>query len=269
MESNGYIEKYPDISHAARAVAVMLSNEVILPKPEVHYELEARFGRLNPSLQGGMVFENGVSSSSFHQALSNMQLYRHWSTVSETEEMHDFFYSIKTEGDNIDVRTTTRFGVNKQGIIQVEHLHKRVLRRQDCKYHSEDLKELDFAYDIRVSLSSEQQVAPELIPDFVTPSFVRIKQRKNFYYGTCKDQKPLWMFSFTQSWSGGSLSEAETKQKTKSPLYEIECECLDIQYYLEQPHHDELYLAASLLLKMKDFGDRERPFWLEPLPQKT
>jgi hypothetical protein len=86
----------------------------------------------------------------------------------------------------------------------------------------------------------------------VTPTHVRIRQRKSFYYSN-QGNESVWVFDISLTWSGNTKEEAELSQRNDLPTYEIECECLSPTGYRVQNGQTGEYVMRSLLLKMLDF----------------
>jgi hypothetical protein len=57
----------------------------------------------------------------------------------------------------------------------------------------------------------------------------------------------------TLTWSGESKSDAERSQRSQSPVYEVECECLSPMAYRVHKHEKKGYVARSLIMKLLDF----------------
>jgi hypothetical protein len=77
-------------------------------------------------------------------------------------------------------------------------------------------------------------------------------QRQSFIYKSQSTDRPLWRFDFSLVWSGATKAEAEQNQVNNPPQCEVECECLDLSYAMDQLGRDERYMAMDLLLKSTD-----------------
>jgi len=227
------------------------------------YELEIRLGRLDDK----GCFESGVSAMFMSNALKLVSNYKNWVQVTPWMDYHEYFFfiqpprsrkrknalsssSLPNTNDKILVRTSVQF----KEPLEIKHVQKITQDKADFKYHSiySMYQQLQLNYDIRLTLVHEKPIPEKHIPDSVEPHFVRIKSRKSFFYAPPVTQEggsrplPILRYDFTRSWSGKSRTEAEKKQKTEEPTYEIELEWLN-------PTQSSDYIAYSMLLKIKDF----------------
>ena len=176
-----------------------------------HLELEARLGHWN---EEDRRFHPGVDRFFMERALNMLNSFDAWSRVTSWSEMQDFFY---TDNSGKNMRTTVFYDdQNKQ--IRQHHIIKKVINRETALVKGSENP------DIRISLAIEQEVDESLVPDVVQPNHVRIKQRKSFFYTPLAFSEPIWVFDMTLSWSGDTKSDAERKQYSVPPVYEIECE---------------------------------------------
>ena len=264
-----YLQRYPHISQAALDTAGLIKR---LPQagetdnfPDGVFELEARFGKVSSDPR--TPFCTGVSKEFMLQTLNLLQEFGAWQKVGDWEEYIDYFYIID-EGP--PVRTSSYADPNTHDIV-TEHIRKHVRDKQDYRIKPLTHQPPNNVYDIRVSLNFEEKVDAAKIPTYVTPSFVRIKSRKRFFYGHDESKEPLWVYDLTRSWSGSTKEEAENKQKNDETQYEIECECLDAVRYMADvdpqfSRQDESYVATSLLLKMARMFDVEQSkYEMEPM----
>ena len=211
----------------------MMRSLACTPDPGVNYELEARFGLFRHGK-----FAPGVPQDMAQTILAMLDSYADWDTKpSDWVESHDYFYNHNDQR----VRTSVRF-VGDQG-LDTQHLIKTSLGKITMGFeHGGPLL-------IRAAIQQEQQVNPKLVPNIVTPDFVRIKQRKSFAKG-------CWAFELTRCWEGASRQLAEAGQAAGDPVYEFEVECIRPHDYFQQEYHTDEYIATSLLMKMKDFLPR-------------
>lgn len=171
--------------------------------------------------------------------------------ISPWQESRDVFYRLPQsnemvrgemhmDSDNLVTRTQT--------------IYKTRVRWVDLQSNS---------FNVRITLSKESLVPPELIPDMVTPVYVRIKQRRSFVRCS-SDESAKFSYDVTQSWSGNSMREVETHQISahKDPMYEFEIEHL----YSHCDMRPE-WVASSLILKVQDFmhGEYLKPRVLQKL----
>lgn len=259
-----YVHKYPQIYEAVQSMHYVIS-EWTPATPQGSYELECRFG-----VWKGQYFQNGVSKLFVEKILSMFETFTHWGKVTDWEETHDYFY---TSHDNLPmVRTTASFRTDlKTGRkrIVTDHIRKYSRAKMDFQYSS--VQPPDFQYDLRVCLNYEEKVSEQELPSIVNPSSVRIKSRKSFYYKSedFPSSEPLWRFDITRSWNGASRSEAELKQRSGDTIFEVELECLNPKALMVSPKHDTVYVACSMLLKMKDFLSSADEFKWEPIQRNS
>lgn len=215
-----------------------------------HVELEARLGIWNENERR---FVPGVSRVFMERALAMFNSYDGWTNVTQWIETQDFFYVI--DSVNAKVRTTVCY---ESGSIVKKHMVKTKMQQETLKIntrhdeHIRTFKSENECPDIRISLSLEQEIDDDKIPEMVHPTFVRIKQRKTYLYAPHGFAKPVWRFDMTMSWCGDTKSDAEKTQRNEAPIYEIECECLAPTAYRLHKHEQEKYVAKSLLLKLLD-----------------
>jgi hypothetical protein len=248
-----YIHKYPQISDAIQQVQSIIDQW----KSETQngsFELEARFGRWK-----GQYFESGVTKAFIEKVLEMFQTYPQWSTVTDWEETHDYFYNSDTTSKGL-IRTTASFRVDEKSesgrkSIVTHHIRKHALSKFDFQYKTSQLLTPKFQFDIRVNLNFEERVLDHELPSIVNPSSMRIKSRKSFYYKSDNfpATTPLWKFDITRSWTAATRSDAEMKQKNGETTFEFELECLNPRALMLSPKHDSWYVACSLLMKMRDF----------------
>ena len=205
-----------------------------------HIELEARLGFWKTDEKR---FETGVDRIFMERALGMLTSFDAWSRVTPWSEMQDIYYKA-INGENL--RTTILYHDQDKQVCKL-HLTKKVFDRHTVLVEGSDNP------DIRISLSLEQEVNADMIPQIIQPDYVRIKQRKSFYYTPLGFPEPMWVFDMTLSWSGQTKAEAEKKQYSELPVYEIECECLSPSAYRFHKQERRLFVVRSLLLKLLDF----------------
>ena len=106
---------------------------------------------------------------------------------------------------------------------------------------------------VRIGISCEMEVPPEDLPDSVNCRYVRKKIRKSYSIDH-------WTFDFTKTWSGTTVAEVnKAYSEGGEPVREIEIEVLDPSTYFTLPHHDSMYMAVSLLLKICDLLPHPSP----------
>jgi hypothetical protein len=203
-------------------------------------ELEARLGHWNVDEK---CFQPGVTRFFMERALNMLNSFDSWSRVTNWSEMQDFYYENKS---GQKMRTTIYYDdQNKQ--IRKHHIIKKVIDQENIIVKGSENP------DIRISLAVEHEIDEEFVPEVVEPNFVRIKQRKSFFYTSLGFSDANWIFDMTLSWSGKTKSIAEQKQQNECPIYEIECECLAPLAYRLHKQEKRSFVARSLLLKLLDF----------------
>ena len=201
-------------------------------------EVEGRFGHSTDC--GG--FSCGVSQRFMENCLQRMETFPDWINTPAWQDTYDYFYDDK-KGNPMRTTTGSTGGV-------LTHIRKMPLQRQ--QFLIEEPSQHSPSH-VRVGVSCEIPVAEEDIPDVVAPKYVRRKLRKAF-------QMDHWTFDFTKTWSGKTKAEVdEVFTQGESPVYEMEIEILDIQGYLKLPHHNSMYTAISLLLKICDLLPQKAP----------
>lgn len=261
-----YLVRYPEIAKAAGAVGPLITDLRGMCRtvsPDHTIELEARLGRIQMHRNRSPRFSPGVSNDYMHKILQMMGTFPEWYRVDDWVHEQDFIYP-NDHGDS--VRSRVIFDKHGQS-MKVEHVKKRRRQVQDLKntmHAQEDDGMYRNAWDVRISLSTEEPVQIEDLPPTIHPSFVRVKNRKSFWYRPSTFEEAVWRFDLTVAWEGETKSEAEQKQRMEPGRFEIECEMVDPAAYLSAESHDDLYVATSLLLKIRDLLGREGMYVLEP-----
>ncbi len=209
------------------------------------YELESRFGVL--SNEG---FVAGVSKRFFESTLDLFEKSNCWDKVIPWKEYVDYFY---VHGGS-EIRTSS-FSENSKWTVT--HI-----RKQKCDQRTIRLLADNYNVAFRVSIAFEEVVDAKLLPRHITPTYVRIKSRKQFI-------KNNWRFDFTRVWHGTNKLEAEMDQSINEGVFELECECIDPAAYIKELNSadDLLILATSFILKMVDLVLPGR-YSLKVIPKK-
>lgn len=262
-----YLMKYPQIQTSVPRVNNLLQQLPVANEKNIFnegkFELEARFGTI--SNDGKNLFQPGVTSDFMHRCLRYLETFEDWKMVKNWEETHDYYYELPPHPEDLRrqgilVRTSVAFKKNVEGKVEIipEHICKQIRDKQDFKFiDNHKIGAISSpGMDVRVSLNFEEKIPPDNhglnIPPRVQPKYVRIKNRKSFVYQPSHASVPIWSMDFTKSWSAETRSAAETKQKNRNTVYEIEVECLDPYMYMNDPRRDQFYLATSLMLKLRD-----------------
>ena len=223
-------------------------------------------GRLGVRDQAG--FRPDVGASTFETLLGLLNSYPGWLEVTPWQETHDVFYHIDVpvgaggKPVRTQVRSSVAFDADRK--LALQHIVKRKLRTVDLRVTSLDTAEaggsslfaerLAGPSHVRVGVALEQRVPEELLPVAVTPTLVRIKQRKRFLLQSLGLQRPAFAVELSVVYSGDSKSQAEQRQAAaQEASHEVEVECLEPLAYLCSCSQQESMLALSLLLKLHDF----------------
>jgi len=249
-------ECLPQVYNILRILPPPTSNELGL-----HYEIEARFGTFSHHKGGtgsASSFTPGVDLAFFEECLHKVNTWKEWSLIKPIEQLHDCFYEIPPHADDllgkpILVRTSVQF--NKSALqLSKTHISKSKMHELDLKYTPHNSMSIlsPQCRDIRLGINEERTINDSL-PSRTVTKFVRIKDRTSYLHTPVHCQVPVWSIDFTRSWSGNTRSEAEIKQKSEAPIYEIEVECLNPYAYMNLPQRNIEYLGLSLMMKMLDF----------------
>lgn len=220
-------QKYPVLSESCEAICPLVKKMRSMTESDLdNVELEARYG-----LCDGGKFISGISRQKMDEIIQTMQESPFMVSDHEWQEEEDFFFQI----DDIEYRSRVKFDSDSMSII-TKTIRKQTLSNITIKSSTGE--------DIRISLKKEDPAT--CVPLAVSPTYVRIKQRKSFKCVSSSD----WSFDFTMSWSGRTKDAAELEQQSSDPVFEVECELKSPRSALR--HSDE-YISLSLLMKMCDF----------------
>lgn len=232
-----WTERYPRLGETIPQCAELVASlRESLSESDGVCELEARLGRVHEHR-----FCAGVTRKTMDTIIEMMQDSPFVVGDDEWVEHQDFLYTI----DDTPHRTRVSYSADDMQATPTT-IVKRPVQKVDILTGGE--------FDIRVAVKREISVPnPEMC---VTTDRVRIKQHRRF-----KTRCGTWCFDFALVWSGRTKTEAERKQCSSDPEFEIECELLEPTRYLAL--HDDAYVATSLLLKMCDLvEDGKHPFVL-------
>lgn len=223
-------QRYPHLSCAITPVAQMVAKL----RDDPTLELEGRLGTIDSS--SGR-FVAGVSRAQIDRIIEMMQNSSHVHSDDEWVEEQDFFFRV----ENTHCRTRVRYDSQEMS-LKTNTIEKTVIATHDIAIvpHDEGRERVD----MRISLKQERPVFQ--LQSCVNTSLVRIKQRRRF---TTLDN--TWAFDFSMLWSGATKTEAESRQASLDPLFEVECELIDVERSISV-NGDDNKIATSLLLKMCD-----------------
>jgi hypothetical protein len=228
MQVAPYLTSVLSLLDKAREIVADPNNEPI--------ELEVRMGHI---LRHG-TFQSGISRSMFDHTIDLLNLYDGWDKYStEWTETHDMYFN----ENNKTIRACIDYSKTPSIYYQI----KERLLDKTLKCHLSDPGQTIFGTicDVRISISTEEEISALTLKPIVEPHFVRIKQSKDWVY------KNMWKYSARRTWSGANLKEAEQAKMSIEPVYEFEIECIDIKTVLET--YDNYRLASSIMLKINDF----------------
>ena len=228
--SDKWHKRYPHISCAITSVAQMVRKL----RDDPTLELEGRLGTIDSSTGR---FVAGVSRTQIDRIIEMMQNSSFVHGEDGWVEEQDFFFKV----ENTNCRTRVRYD-SQEMCLKTSTIEKVVIDTHDIAVvpHDEGRERVD----MRISLKQERPVFQ--LQSCVNTSLVRIKQRRRF---TTLDDR--WAFDFSMLWSGANKTEAETRQASLDPLFEVECELIDVARSISV-NDDDSKIATSLLLKMCD-----------------
>lgn len=220
-------------------------------------EIEMRFGRMTD--QG---FQTGVTLEFFDKVVQMLEGCEKWySTQDWTVVKDSYFFGYEPNSPMIRTASKIVRHSDQSCSIVPEHIRKYMLFKQNirCHYHAAAAWESSSEgfYDIRLSVNKEETVDAQQLPAMVNTERVRFKNRKSFFYksDSFPAQEPLWRFDVTCIAQGNTRQEAELNFRHKLFHYEIELECLNPRAILRNQYpYDEMYVAYSMFLKMRDLG---------------
>jgi len=247
------MDKYPFLVNVLDRYAMLIS----AAKAEYQNtnrppELELRFG--HAKLNGS--YNHGIDRHTLDNMLMAMDG-MDWQSKTDWVEQHDYFYTL-SNGTRVRQQTIPNSDTmtNKILVDEKTKLQSFIM----CGWHEHNLQNSvsqlplidlsthnnenvhDFKVMFKANLSREVPIPRSSLPTIVTPSFVRIKQRQSYIYGA-------WRYDVTLTWSGTSKTDAEAKQHTCEPDYELEIECISTDYLV---NNDSYYIATSMLLKANE-----------------
>jgi len=202
--------------------------------PETHLEIEVRLCTRNTLSPVASRYDSGVTKTLFEETLCRLESYKEWDTVSEWVETHDTFFAWQ------DRNTTVRSSVHYAGDETLDAVHIETARKelQGPVYVFAETQDSSLA--VKLSLCREIRVETIDMPTVVTPTHVRIKQRKSFRLLSSPDHlkssggggggggggNVAFRYDLSRVWSGRNSREADLRQRVSDPIYEIEVELL-------------------------------------------
>jgi hypothetical protein len=223
-------------------------------------ELELRVGQLK---EDGSRFIPGVTAETFAQLAMEMEVTPALCADKEWRQVVDYHYVLPT-GEHV----RTRVECDTQGFsLHTSHLVKEsvcsvVLKeeREVGKEHTEGEGPLP-SQRVACRLDCSREHLLVTPPTSCLPTHVRLKHRRQF-----RDRRgdgTVWLYELSRTWSGPTRVAVDHLQRTKPPVYEVECELLD-EHSQYLTSHDNAYIVQSFLLKTQMLMDTEMPMTLQP-----
>jgi hypothetical protein len=186
--------------HVPEHVGATLTDFIARCRQDPSLELEARLGRC---VNGRFV--PGVDRAYMHALVKSLDDTTNVASHSEGrwDEVEDFLFQHRGQR----LRTRVSFA---DGEVRPQSVCKTVLSSLTLMTHR---------WDVRVSLSRETTVPNQDLPSVCRTDHVRIKQMRAFEVTTSPFRMDCAMV-----WSGSVRSEAEQRQTSENPTFEVECE---------------------------------------------
>ena len=187
-----------------------------------HFEVELRIGSMD---EGDFV--PGVPRAVFEEFHDDLER----CLVPDPDgwvELVDYFYTTQRHQQ---ARTRVTFDRYK---LELGRVH--VVKTKEASLRLQ-LADDDGSAVCRLALNRE--VPLEHPPETCIPTHVRVQQRRRF----CQRGHHAWAYELSRTWSASSRSAVEQKQHSAEPVYEIECELVDLDYL--RTHTDD-HVARSL-----------------------
>ena len=199
-------------------------------RAERDLELEFRLGKLDNGY-----FVSGITLDSFEDIVQDLEGCSEFTSTETWKEEMDVFFTI---GKN-NLRTRVTYPSETMMVTPLTVQKNRI----DCV----NVK-TSAPFDVRVALSSEKVCEPKSLPSIVEPNMVRLKHVKRFTLQ--RNNKDTWIFELSKTWTGSNRTEVEELQHDQIPIYEVECELLDTNDYIDK--NSNKYVSESLIMKAMD-----------------
>lgn len=201
---------------------------------DVPLELEIRFGQFQKNK-----FKPGIPKSIFNHLEHVFDNGSEWESVDNWHIVNQFHFNGNYRCDTLYINDA----------IQTTTMVKEKLAKTDLMVHNKYPQDIINCF--RISMASEH-VVTDLNLDIVQTERVFIKAVKNFYYVPKNHDKAVWKYSFIKRWPNSTtkcstLTEALQFKNDNEPIYEIELECIDLEY-LKSTNHQ--ILCSKLLHKI-------------------
>lgn len=194
-------------------------------------EMEIRMGQVNAN----GVFVPGVTREVFEQLERDLQESPELEGERKWIEMVDYHF---TTSDNTNVRTRVEFDANRMEMKR-SHVVKQTQSHVVVKRTEDDSGE-------RCRIVYATEIPYTTCPGACIPTYVRVKQRRAFR--DVRGGSVVWSYELARTWSAGSRSAVEHLQHMSEPVYEVECELVDVSGGYLETRSDET-VAESMVLK--------------------
>ena len=189
-------------------------------------ELELRIGK---KIDGKFV--SGVDYETFQEIHNDLMSCDSIQKEETWHETMDVFFDYNKK----EFRTRVKYSNTTMMVVPETVVKKKI---KQCHASCDN-------YEFRISLSSEQKCNKEDLPPIVDPKYIRLKHSKNFYI--IKNDTKIWRIDIRKSWAADDRTSVEKKQHNEPPNYEIECELVDINNYLNSKTNN--YILESIIMK--------------------
>ena len=227
----------------------------------VHYELEARIGKLTVDPRTHKRhFQCGVDEEFLAQVLLRLEAAAddpesRWDPPTPWTQQVDTFYTLPS---GLYVRSSVITGMgDTNGEVEPStavHVMKTDVDTCDMQWNNDGIGvmrgENDELYDVRLSLKREEVVYENELPDRVDlPITVRIKQRRSFRYTPDGTDRAAWSIDITLVFAADNYENALAVLKSGKPTSrEIEIECLTPHMEMKRTGNDKQRVGLTLLL---------------------
>jgi hypothetical protein len=221
-------------------------------------ELEARLGK--HTAEG---FQTGVTATQFKNIEKFLKSSKHWYKTEDWSETCDVFFRTRvsmpdgSQEQQVSARSSIEAhdGSLHTKTILKQPLNSRFLQLQALNSCNQGTLRPSAQIDARVQASLEVDLPKHFHPVAVVPDYVRIKQRRSFYY-LSEEINGTFLYQLTRVFADKSRSSAEAHlQRGKPTSYEVEIECLDVQQHLLAGTSVQVYLLNSMLAKLLDLAE--------------
>jgi len=196
-------------------------------KDGMQVELEAKLGTSDERNH----FEVGLNQDMFSYL-------KGWIKNMETNDMHDYFFTLRSRMVRSRVEMNRYDFVNKVTNTYKSRIKTVVL------LPDEDGSTLS----VKFTLSLESPVTSDL-PGVVKPEKVRLIQRST--HQVRKFGRLVWAYDFSDTWMDQTREKVEELQMNDEGRHEVELELVDEgDMYLSK--HDDDYITDSFLIKLKE-----------------